>query len=89
MEIQMTNKRRLIYHVAAARPNFMKAAPLLHELEKESDLFDVHLVHTGQHYDYKMNQQFFDQLNIPTPFIDLEVVLDVHANQNSTGDDQV
>ena len=41
----------------------MKAAPLLHELEKEKQQFDVHLVHTGQHYDYKMNQQFFDQLN--------------------------
>ncbi len=72
----------LISVVAAARPNFMKAAPLLHELDKDGG-FDIHLVHTGQHYDYQMNEQFFEQLKIPTPYIDLEVGSGSHAKQTA------
>ena len=51
----------LISVVAAARPNFMKAAPLLHELDKHGG-FEIHLVHTGQHYDKNMSKVFFDEL---------------------------
>lgn len=62
--------------VAGARPNFMKIAPIIHELEnkiKEVEFISYRLVHTGQHYDAKLSQTFFDQLNIPTPHINLEI----------------
>lgn len=58
--------------IAGARPNFMKIAPLMNLLKKDSQI-DVYLVHTGQHYDVKMSGLFFDELNIPIPDINLEV----------------
>ena len=61
-----------ILNVAGARPNFMKIAPLVHEMNKHPDI--VHkLVHTGQHYDVMMSKVFFDDLNIPAPDVNLEV----------------
>lgn len=61
-----------ILNVAGARPNFMKVAPLVHEMNRHSDI--VHrLVHTGQHYDVKMSKVFFDDLGIPEPDVNLEV----------------
>lgn len=56
--------------VAGARPNFMKIAPLIHQMQKmkkEEKSLEFRLVHTGQHYDKKMSGDFFDQLNIPEP----------------------
>ena len=56
--------------VAGARPNFMKAAPIIHEIIKKNNegiLINYKLVHTGQHYDKKMSANFFEQLNIPEP----------------------
>ncbi len=56
--------------VAGARPNFMKIAPIIHQLQKKKrEGYKVHfrLVHTGQHYDKKMSGDFFDQLSIPEP----------------------
>ena len=58
--------------VAAARPNFMKIAPLLREL-RARDQFEVFLVHTGQHYDATMSDHFFDDLGIPPPDANLGV----------------
>lgn len=52
--------------VVGARPNFMKAAPLLRALNCESTL-NITLVHTGQHYDKNMSDVFFDDLNIQKP----------------------
>lgn len=68
--------------VAGARPNFMKIAPLMHQLLNHSSIKAV-LVHTGQHYDVKMSGQFFDELNIPTPDINLEVGSASHAVQTA------
>ena len=68
--------------VAGARPNFMKIAPLMHALKGHSTIKAV-LVHTGQHYDVKMSGQFFDELNIPTPDINLEVGSASHAVQTA------
>ncbi|SFB41589.1 non-hydrolyzing UDP-N-acetylglucosamine 2-epimerase [Algoriphagus aquimarinus] len=54
--------------VAGARPNFMKIAPIIHEIQKQKSAgigIDFRLVHTGQHYDKKMSGDFFEQLNIP------------------------
>lgn len=56
--------------VAGARPNFMKIAPIIHAIEEvKLDGVDVdyRLIHTGQHYDQKMSNTFFEELNIPEP----------------------
>jgi len=68
--------------VAGARPNFMKIAPLIHALKGNKNIKPV-LVHTGQHYDVKMSGQFFDELNIPAPDINLEVGSASHAVQTA------
>ncbi|MDR1679061.1 MAG: UDP-N-acetylglucosamine 2-epimerase (non-hydrolyzing) [Prevotellaceae bacterium] len=68
--------------VAGARPNFMKIAPLMHALKGNSSIQAV-LVHTGQHYDVKMSGQFFEELNIPAPDINLEVGSASHAVQTA------
>lgn len=73
----MTN----IYLVVGARPNFMKAAPLLAELRKHSDKIKTSLIHTGQHYDYELSQMFFEQLKMPKPDIYLGVGSGSHAEQ--------
>lgn len=61
--------------IAGARPNFMKIAPIIHEIIKnklQGKEIDFRLVHTGQHYDSKMSGDFFKQLEIPEPNINLE-----------------
>ena len=71
--------------IAGARPNFMKIAPLIHELKKEGMNKDIVplLVHTGQHYDIAMSQVFFQELGIPEPDINLEVGSNSHAKQTA------
>ncbi len=59
--------------IAGARPNFMKIAPIIEELEKVNDRIQYRLIHTGQHYDKKMSGNFFEQLGIPEPHVNLEV----------------
>jgi UDP-N-acetylglucosamine 2-epimerase (non-hydrolysing) len=71
-----------IVAVAGARPNFMKIAPLMWEMKKRAGL-DAYLVHTGQHYDQKMSQLFFEELRIPRPDIDLGVGSGSHAVQTA------
>lgn len=68
--------------VAGARPNFIKIAPLMQEMRGRSGL-DVRLVHTGQHYDERMSQLFFEELEIPRPDVDLEVGSASHAVQTA------
>lgn len=50
--------QKTLHLIAAARPNFMKIAPLYHELQKTS-WADPVIVHTGQHYDVNMSEAFF------------------------------
>lgn len=69
--------------VAGARPNFMKIGPIMKALNKEPSFFDPILVHTGQHYDYKMSQIFFDELQIDPPDIFLNVGSGSHAEQTA------
>lgn len=60
--------------IAGARPNFMKIAPIIHAIQKAKDEgndINYRLIHTGQHYDQKMSQTFFDELNIPKPDVNL------------------
>lgn len=56
--------------IAGARPNFMKIAPIIHAIQKAQKVgnkLNYRLVHTGQHYDQKMSDTFFKELNIPAP----------------------
>ena len=69
--------------VVGARPNFMKIAPVMDAFSKYSEIFNVKLVHTGQHYDDNMKAQFFTQLGIPEPDIDLGVGAGSHAQQTA------
>jgi UDP-N-acetylglucosamine 2-epimerase (non-hydrolysing) len=71
----------LICNVVGARPNFMKMAPVINELRIRG--FNQILVHTGQHYDEKMSQVFFDELNLPRPEIHLGAGSDTHARQTA------
>ena len=66
--------------IAAARPNFMKVAPLYHAL-KATDWCDVQIVHTGQHYDVNMSDVFFRDLALPKPAYHLGVGSGSHAEQ--------
>jgi UDP-N-acetylglucosamine 2-epimerase (non-hydrolysing) len=55
-----------VHLIAAARPNFMKVAPLWHKLVEAQD-FDPVLIHTGQHYDPNMSDQIFADLRLRQP----------------------
>jgi len=75
---------RLLF-VAGARPNFVKLAPLVAAVAPEggTPLAEVHLVHTGQHYDEAMSRLFFEQLGLPRPDVNLEVGSGTHGAQTA------
>lgn len=70
-----------ILHVVGARPNFMKAAPVLRALSAQG--VRQTLIHTGQHYDAAMSDVFFQQLEMPEPDCNLEVGSGTHAQQTA------
>ncbi|MEM7304063.1 MAG: UDP-N-acetylglucosamine 2-epimerase (non-hydrolyzing) [Pseudomonadota bacterium] len=72
----MTN----VHLIAAARPNFMKIAPLFHALAA-TDWCKPILIHTGQHYDSNMSDAFFQDLRMPKPHYHLNVGSGSHAEQ--------
>lgn len=83
----MSNTLKIII-VAGARPNFMKIAPLITALNakrkaQSEKSFSWKLVHTGQHYDIKMSEVFFQELGLPHPDINLEVGSASHAVQTA------
>jgi UDP-N-acetylglucosamine 2-epimerase (non-hydrolysing) len=71
-----------VLHVLGARPNFMKAAPVVHALAARG--VEQLVVHTGQHYDEKLSDVFFRQLNLPEPDVNLGVGSGTHARQTAT-----
>jgi UDP-N-acetylglucosamine 2-epimerase (non-hydrolysing) len=71
-----------LVHVVGARPNFMKASPLLRALDQIGGVQQI-LVHTGQHYDFNMSDVFFRELDLRTPDVNLEVGSGSHAEQTS------
>src|SRR5271157_1897194 len=71
-----------ICHVVGARPNFMKAAPLIRALAAYPSVRQI-LVHTGQHYDVNMSDVFFQQLAMPAPDFNLQAGSGTHAQQTA------
>lgn len=72
--------------IAGARPNFMKIAPIIDALkaaQARGGLLKFRLIHTGQHYDRAMSGDFFEQLGIPEPDINLEVGSGTQAEQTA------
>jgi len=74
--------------IVGARPNFMKIAPIARAIEDHNALnknpaIDHLIVHTGQHYDDRMSQLFFDELELPRPHISLNVGSASHAIQTA------
>jgi UDP-N-acetylglucosamine 2-epimerase (non-hydrolysing) len=72
--------------VAGARPNFMKIAPIIHAIkmaQNEGKDINYCLVHTGQHYDAKMSETFFKELDIPNPDANLNCGGGTQAEQTA------
>jgi UDP-N-acetylglucosamine 2-epimerase (non-hydrolysing) len=69
----------LVTHVVGARPNFMKAAPVIRALEVLA--LPQSLVHTGQHYSDEMSDVFFRELELPRPDVNLGVGSGSHGAQ--------
>lgn len=72
--------------IAGARPNFMKIAPIIHAIQmaqNDGKSIKYRLVHTGQHYDAKMSDTFFEELNIPHPDANLECGGGTQAEQTA------
>lgn len=70
----------MIYIIGGARPNFMKIAAITRAMEKQSKI-KYEIIHTGQHYDYNMNQVFFDEFNLRKPYKHLGVGSGDHGEQ--------
>jgi UDP-N-acetylglucosamine 2-epimerase (non-hydrolysing) len=74
---------KTIHLIAAARPNFMKIAPVYHALAAETGWARPVIVHTGQHYDANMSDAFFADLALPRPDHNLEIGSGTHAEQTA------
>ena len=67
--------------IIGARPQFIKAAMVSKAVRESGGRVTEVIVHTGQHYDHKMSQSFFDQLDIPEPKYHLDVGSGSHGDQ--------
>lgn len=76
----------LIDLIAGARPNFMKISPIIDAIsiaQKNGEMIQYRLIHTGQHYDNNMSSSFFEQLSIPQPEVNLGAGGGTQAEQTS------
>jgi len=71
-----------ILNIVGARPNLVKIAPLMRAMKSRAEIEPV-LVHTGQHYDERLSDIFFRQMEIPVPDVNLEVGSGSHAAQTA------
>ena len=72
-----------VIHIVGARPNFVKIGPIIREMERYPGDFEQVLVHTGQHYDYRMSGELFEELELPRPDVNLGVGSGSHAQQTA------
>jgi UDP-N-acetylglucosamine 2-epimerase (non-hydrolysing) len=75
--------KKKIHLVVGARPNFMKMAPLYREFSRYKSEFEIKLIHTGQHYDERMSDFFFNDLCLPRPDVYLGVGSGSHGRQTA------
>jgi UDP-N-acetylglucosamine 2-epimerase (non-hydrolysing) len=80
MSSSATRNPARVHLIAAARPNFMKVAPLWHALSAAPDFTPI-VVHTGQHYDAAMSDDIFADLRLPAPDHHLGIGSGTHAEQ--------
>lgn len=76
----------LVDIIAGARPNFMKISPIIKSIKlAQANGKNIHfrLIHTGQHYDKNMSDNFFEQLQIPEPSFNLNVGSGTQAQQTA------
>ncbi|MFN5793671.1 MAG: UDP-N-acetylglucosamine 2-epimerase, partial [Bacteroidota bacterium] len=76
----------LVDIIAGARPNFMKISPIIRsikEAQTKGKNINFRLIHTGQHYDKNMSDNFFEQLQIPAPHYNLNVGSGSQAQQTA------
>jgi len=79
-ELPRRQNKKNIAIIVGARPNFIKAVPLLREAKKHPE-FHISLIHSGQHFDEKMSKIFFDEMEIPKPDISLNIQGDSHTER--------
>jgi UDP-N-acetylglucosamine 2-epimerase (non-hydrolysing) len=72
-----------VINVVGARPNFMKVAPVVQAMGRRAGEFAAAVVHTGQHYDARMSDDFFRDLGLPLPDVHLGVGSGSHARQTA------
>lgn len=70
-----------IMHVVGNRPQFIKLAPLYHELERRD--YEQYILHSGQHYDENMSDVFFKELKIAEPYANLKIGSGSHAEMTA------
>ncbi len=73
------SKKKVFLHIMGARPNFIKAAPILNAIQKYNIKNEI--LHTGQHYDYGMSEQFFKEFILPKPIYNLNIGSMSHGAQ--------
>ena len=71
----------MITHIVGNRPQFIKLAPLYHELNKMG--YQQNIIHSGQHYDENMSDVFFEELGIPAPYVNLAAGGGSHAQMTA------
>lgn len=76
-------QRMKVMIVVGARPNYMKAAPIIKQMRRFDDFLEPILVHTGQHYDRMLSDQIMDELGMPKPDFYLGVRSGSHAEQTA------
>ncbi len=67
--------------VVGTRPEIIKMAPVIRQLERRNA--DFFILHTGQHYSYNLDRVFFEQLTLPKPKYNLEVGSGSHAEETA------
>jgi UDP-N-acetylglucosamine 2-epimerase (non-hydrolysing) len=72
----------IINLVLGTRPQIIKSAPLINSVSKYEDL-RIEVIHTGQHYDYQMSKQFFNEFNLTDPIVNLNIGSGSHAWQTA------
>src|SRR5258708_2946173 len=82
--LRVRGARHKLLLVAGARPNYMKIAPIYWAIARSAaHNLDAEIVHTGQHYDPSMSDDFFRDLSLPPPSVNLEVGSGSHAAQTA------